>query len=338
MKKALVNILLAIFTLLSFSRAWGQPAERTVLLKFTHAPFPLNSKIDDPSAPFFDVNENGRRGHNSPRGGVYWEDTTYSDNRVLLSLSPGFKPAAQPVIVVYFHGNQSMLERDLIERHHLTAQFASAGLNALLVAPQFALDALDSSSGRFAEAGFFARFMKETAEKVARWQKNQMYRYYLDKAPIVLVAYSGGYLPASNVLERGGIEHNRVAGVILLDALYGNEDKFADWIKVRPSHHFFFSAYTQSTRPYNEVLQKLLSENCIAYGSGLPERLAPGRIGFLDLGDEISHSELPAHAWSDTPFRDLMVRVKKHHANSHANNPAAKRRFAARADTVCRGQ
>ena len=50
--------------------------------------------------------------------------------------------------------------------------------------------------------------------------------------PVILVAYSGGYLPAAFALAQGGAGE-RVRGVVLLDALYGEEDKFADWIERR---------------------------------------------------------------------------------------------------------
>ena len=48
--------------------------------------------------------------------------------------------------------------------------------------------------------------------------------------PVVIVAYSGGYLPAAYSLAHGGAR-DRVKGVVLLDALYGEPDKFARWIE-----------------------------------------------------------------------------------------------------------
>ena len=46
--------------------------------------------------------------------------------------------------------------------------------------------------------------------------------------PVVIVAYSGGYLPAVYSLTVGG-DAGRVRGVVLLDALYGERDKFVSW-------------------------------------------------------------------------------------------------------------
>jgi hypothetical protein len=44
-----------------------------------------------------------------------------------------------------------------------------------------------------------------------------------------MVAFSGGYKPAIWSLHRGATSH-RICGVVLLDALYGEEDKLAAWL------------------------------------------------------------------------------------------------------------
>ena len=58
------------------------------------------------------------------------------------------------------------------------------------------------------------------------------------------MAYSGGYLSAAYALDRGGADH-RIKGVILMDALYGDEDKFAAWLAARRRQAFLLSAYTE---------------------------------------------------------------------------------------------
>ena len=49
---------------------------------------------------------------------------------------------------------------------------------------------------------------------------------------MIIVAYSGGYAPAAWAAHHGGIG-DRLRGIILLDALYAEMDKFADWIEHR---------------------------------------------------------------------------------------------------------
>jgi poly(3-hydroxybutyrate) depolymerase len=163
---------------------------------------------------------------------VRFEDDTYFDKRVLLSIPSGFNPGRQPAIVVFFHGNNATLERDVVRRQQVANQLARSGLNAVLVAPQFAVDTPDSSAGRFWEPGFFRRFLEEAAEKLAAFAAkagNANVKAAFENAPVIVVAYSGGYDPAAYSLQLGGAE-NRVRGVILLDALFGEIDKFAEWI------------------------------------------------------------------------------------------------------------
>ena len=48
--------------------------------------------------------------------------------------------------------------------------------------------------------------------------------------PVIIVGYSGGFVPTAWSLEVGGLG-NRVRGVFLLDAVYGELDKFASWVE-----------------------------------------------------------------------------------------------------------
>ncbi len=65
--------------------------------------------------------------------------------------------------------------------------------------------------------------------------------------PIVIVAYSGGYLPAAYSLAVGG-DQGRVRGLVLLDALYGERDKFVSWAEGPGRSAFFVSAYSTSSQ------------------------------------------------------------------------------------------
>ena len=58
----------------------------------------------------------GHRGHVNFRGHVFWESETYSDNRVLLHIPPGFDAKRPAVMVVYFHGHGADLARDVRDR------------------------------------------------------------------------------------------------------------------------------------------------------------------------------------------------------------------------------
>ena len=91
--------------------------------------------------------------------------------------------------------------------------------------------------------------------------------------PVIIVGYSGGFMPAAWSLEVGGLG-NRVRGVFLLDAVYGELDKFASWI-VSNRTGFFVSAYTRSTRRHEKALIAMLKEKDIAISEAWTGRCGP---------------------------------------------------------------
>ena len=289
------------------ARAAQTKSAKTELVAFDNSPFPYSGQPPGQDKPFWDVEQDGRRGHTSPRGGVYWEDATYSDRRVLLHIPRGFNPSHPALMIVYLHGNMANLEGVVHRHQQVPRQVSESGLNAVLAAPQFAVNALDSSAGRFYEAGHFRRFVEEAGVRLARLNGDPRARTAIESLPVIIVAYSGGYAPAVWAAHQGGIGH-RLKGIILFDALYAELDKFADWIAQRESA-FFFSAYTRSARDENVALQKLLAERRIDFLSRLPHRLGPGRVVFLATPEEVLHGEFVTKAWVEEPLRDVLARI-----------------------------
>src|SRR5262245_24598426 len=231
---------------------------RNELVEFDLAPFPYRGVNPRTSRPFLDVTDSdGPRGPRTGRG-LLWEDATFSDRRALLYIPRGFDVRKPGVIVVFLHGHRATLERDVRDRQRVADQIAQANANAVLVAPQFAVNASDSSAGRFWESYGFARFLGEAGEHLARLHGDWRTRKTFATLPVVVVAYSGGYVPAAWALHKGGTD-KRVIGVLLLDALYGEVDKYASWIGRHPNS-FFISAYTSSTARGNEALQSMLAD------------------------------------------------------------------------------
>ena len=279
--------------------------------EFKNSAFPYHGEIpgDEDSSkakPFLDVNEDGRYGHSSPRGGVLWEDQTYNDRHVLLAASTDFNPNAPGAMVVFFHGNNATLARDVVERQQTVRQLAQANLNAVLVAPQMAVDARDSSAGNFWRPGAFAQFLDEADAKLASLYP-QASRAAFRRMPVILVAYSGGYLPAAYSLAYGGAGE-RIRGVVLFDALYGEPDKFARWIESETGHAFFVSAYSGSSKEGNLAMQARLERNGVRTQTGLPASLRPGVVAFVDAGD-VSHDDFVSVAWTSDPLRDVLSRI-----------------------------
>jgi hypothetical protein len=296
-----------------YARTAPLRSNRTAILPFATAPFPYDGPIANTDKPFLNVEENGRRGHKTPFGRLYWADETYSDNRVLLHIPKGFDVKKPSVMIVFFHGHGATLRRDVLRRQRLPAQISASGVNAVLVAPQLAFNAADSSAGKFWEPGAFASFVDEAAVKLAKLHGDPRSVYTFINMPVVLVAYSGGYLPAAWCAARGGL-NDRVRGVILLDALYGEVDKFASWIERDPSA-FFVSTYLGSTESKNAELERVLAERAVAIDTSLEPRLRPGSVtifpGATGSTTKVNHRDLVTRAWTRYPVADLLRRLRQ---------------------------
>jgi hypothetical protein len=279
---------------------------KTSLVDFETAPFPYHGDMPGSDRRFLDAGEEGHRGHVNFRGHVFWEAETYSDDRVLLHIPPGFDPKRPAVMVVFFHGHGADLARDVRDRQRLPDQITAAGANAVLVAPQFAFDAADSSAGKFWEPGGFKRFLDEAAQKLARMYGDPRSAPAFANMPIVIVAYSGGFGPTLAVLDRGGAS-SRLRGLVLLDALYDGIDTFADWIANNRSA-FFVSSFTPYTERHNGDLEHLLRQRSVPYGSELRPNHLQGTVTFLPAGD-VPHQDFVTHAWTDNPVTDILARM-----------------------------
>lgn len=282
---------------------------KTALVPFDTAPFPYRGNMPGTSTPFLNVNEAGRKGHRTGSGRVYWEDQTYSDNRVLLHIPKGFDIRRPALMVVFFHGHGATLERDVLARQKVPGQVSASDANVVLVAPQLAVDAIDSSAGKFWQPGAFGRFVGEAGQQLARLHGDRKSLRAFASMPIVIVAYSGGYVAAASAIERGGLK-KRVRGVVLLDSLYGDLDKFAHWIEADPSA-FFVSAYLGSTRTQNAALEDILAAHDVDVSPQINTRLASGGVAVVPGGDG-SHRDLVTHAWTDYPIIDILKRLPEY--------------------------
>ena len=281
---------------------------RRALVPFVSAPFPYEGSVPRTGEPFFDVVVDGRQGRRISRTSeIRWQDETYADARVLLHLPAGFDAARPAVLVLFLHGNGATLERDVETRQQVAAQVTQSGLNAALIAPQLAVDAPDSSAGKFWEPEALARFLDEAARNFTALHGNRRSSVLFARAPIVVVAYSGGYLPAAWLLQHGGAAE-RILGVALLDGLYAEHEKFAAWIALH-RRTFFVSAYGPSAQPGHVPFIAELERRGLAAATRLPRTLTPGSIILLDTGPKVEHTNFVTAAWQPQPLADLLRRI-----------------------------
>ncbi|MBR0880246.1 hypothetical protein ABIF65_004416 [Bradyrhizobium japonicum] len=279
----------------------------TTLVSMKSSAFPYFGNNPASDAPFLNISKGDRRGHRSYSGRVYWQDETYSDSRVLMHVPEHFDVRKPGVIVVFFHGNGATLERDVRDRQLVPQQVTDSGANAILLAPQMAVDAADSSAGKFWQAGGLKRFMEESATHLARLTGDPNNARAFANMPIVIVGYSGGFLPTAWSLEVGGIS-DRVRGVVLLDAVYGEMDKFASWIESHRSG-FFVSSYTRYTARRDRELMSTLRQKGISVSEDMDGPLRPGSVVFVETGDGITHRDYVTRAWTRDPLKDVLVKM-----------------------------
>jgi hypothetical protein len=275
------------------------PKAVTSLVPMDNAPFPMRSASDD-----------GDHVRINFRSRVSWEKGAFNDPRVLLHIPQGFDPSKPAVMVVFYHGHGATLTRDVLNRQQVAEQISEAGANAVLVAPQLAYDARSSNPGKLFESGAFARMVREAGDQLTRLYGDPRAGKTFSSMPIIIVAYSGGYLSAATSIERGGMK-GRVRGIVLLDALYGELGGFANWVNQNRAG-FFVSSWTQSTRGRNAELERMLADRDVTVGRALKMPNLNGKVVFLPGEDGVRHRDFVNHAWADKPIKDVLIRLPEY--------------------------
>ncbi len=281
--------------------------DQTTLVSLKSSAFPYLGNNPRTDEPFLNVSKGERRGHRGMGGKVFWQDQTFSDSRVLMHVPENFDIRKPGVIVVFFHGNGATLERDVRDRQKVPQQISDSGANAVLLAPQLAVDAADSSAGKFWQPGGLKRFIAESADHLATLYGDPRAAKAFGNMPIVIVGYSGGFLPTAWSLDVGGL-NGRVRGVFLLDAVYGELDKFASWIENNRSG-FFVSSYTHYTARRDRELMQMLRNKDIAVSDNMNGPLKPGSVVFVATPEGVTHRDYVTRAWTKNPLEDVLVKM-----------------------------
>jgi pimeloyl-ACP methyl ester carboxylesterase len=164
---------------------------------------------------------------------------------VAVHVPPGFEAARKPGLVLYFHGWQSCAEAALASDEApctsegdprpgsaLAEQADAARVNAIIVAVELRPEAPTGEPGQMAMPGGARAFLRELlSDKLAEPLGCALDPDGVDR--IVVMAHSGGYQAAAAILQAGDLP--RVTEVDLLDALYGGQDLFLQWIADEPA-------------------------------------------------------------------------------------------------------
>lgn len=284
----------------------------TWMAQLPHAPFPYDGMVGDSNLPFFDHVDpvSGQLMHTVSEMVSYPESPHYQDNRVLIHLPPTFQPDRPFEIFLFFHGHHTELNRTLVEEMALLQQLNAVGRNLVVVAPQMALDAADSSPGKFYRSQGVQKMIQDLSWVVGQ-EMGQPLADRIDSAPVILAAFSGGYRALAYTLDRGFAERSerdkRLRGVILLDGLYGEWEKFADWLSHPGRCGFFVNLYGSTTTPLSVRVQEHLEAHGIPWSDTLQEKIKPQGIYLLPV--ETPHQAICLLGPPPWPLMEILKQV-----------------------------
>lgn len=151
-------------------------------------------------------------------------DEHYNDSSVAIFIPKNFTQARKIDIVVHFHGWFNNIDSTL-QQYRLIEQFVESGKNAILVVPEGPKNAADSFGGKLEDKDGFKKFIDEVIAFLVQQKKVKATRI----GDIILSGHSGGYHVMSYILMQGGMP-DHVKEVYLLDALYGETEKYSYWL------------------------------------------------------------------------------------------------------------
>ncbi len=283
-------------------------AGATFLARLKSAPFPYDGVVPETGRPFFDATDpsTGERMHITRNGDRYGEAAHYRDDRVLFHIPGGAHPRTNPTIVVFFHGHLSSLQREVAGRLAVPAQIDASGRNVLLAAPQLAVDALDSSPGKLWRPGGLKRLLDEAATVLTeRMGGDNDHAATLQRAPLVLIAFSGGYKALAAGLAWGGVD-DRVVGVVLLDAVFGEAERLASWLATA-DNAFLVGLFTPASAAGTGTLLHALERRGMPCDDAHPPSLRAGSRHVVAV--PTGHLDVPVKGPPAWPVADVLRRA-----------------------------
>ncbi|HTB78510.1 MAG TPA: hypothetical protein VK762_34940 [Polyangiaceae bacterium] len=219
-------------------------------------------------------------------GGGYRDDTVI----VFVPSHFRFQDDEGVATLVHMHGHTTTAERAMVA-HQLREQVADSKQNALLVVPQLAVMAADSSCGRLESPGGLQRLLQEVVATTSYEGRGTLgdsaFPRDAQLGTACISAHSGGYHAVACCLRAGGVD---VRETYLFDALYGEVDTFRDWVVARhgePLHrrHKLVSYFTEGAQ--TEANDRVLRAELEHAGVLCEEELQEGELS----RHEISHAE-----------------------------------------------
>jgi hypothetical protein len=240
----------------------------------------------------------------------------YTDNTVYVFVPEHYRWREEDGVaaLVHFHGHDTTAERAMVA-HQLREQLADSKQNAVLVVPQLAVMAADSSCGKLETPGGLARLLGEALSTAAREGRITLgdtgFAADAQLGTVCVSAHSGGFHAAARSLVAGGVD---VRETYLFDALYADLEVFRDWVLARRGEtlhrrHKLVSYFTEggTTESLNAALRAQLDRRGVVCAHEMQE----GDLSRHDL----SHAEAvfvrtglwhSAVTWETNALRDVL--------------------------------
>jgi hypothetical protein len=241
---------------------------------------------------------------------------SYGDDTVIVFVPRRYRFHAEEGVpaLVHFHGHNSTAER-AIAAHALREQLVDSRQNAVLVVPQLARFAADSSCGRLAQPRGLARLLENAISSTARLGRSSLGESrFPDRAEpgrVCLSAHSGGFHAAACSLRTGGVD---ISETYLFDALYAEREVFRDWVLERrgepaSNRHKLVSYFTPgaATETMNHGLRVELERQGISVAQEMREgelsRRDLSHAGAVFVRTGNGHSQV---TWETNALRDVL--------------------------------
>jgi hypothetical protein len=204
--------------------------------------------------------------------------------------------------LVHFHGHNTTAERAMTA-HELREQLADSRQNAILIVPQLAVMAADSSCGKLETPSGLVRLVAEAIVTTAHEGRSTLgdarFPIHAPRGTVCVSAHSGGYHAAACCLRDGGLD---VRETYLFDSLYSEVETFRDWVMSRKG--------ASSHRRHKLV--SFFAEGTTTDANSSALRAQLDRAGVL-TASELQEGELSRHELSHAAA--VFLRTSLYHSN-----------------------
>ncbi len=195
--------------------------------------------------------------------GKHWRLTT--PHGAVHVWTPRRYRAKRASAVVHVHGYYVDVDQSW-EQYHLATQFAASGINAMFIACEAPSGGTEPVSWESLKA------LLDTVEKSIDQEMPQR--------RVVAVGHSGAYRTLLDWLDEKELDT-----VVLLDAAYGEIERYRTWITADESHRLI-NVGDLSTREWTDQLHALLPDSVVledfpSVEEGLPREAARARILYI---------------------------------------------------------